>query len=135
MSGEKFKVTIKFNPGVPQNINEMFLVEIAHFPAERFKIKAVGTYPGCLLTFPRQHNSDYTKRYQETEKSFENGKIDYNAAFSSNDIKIVAPTKTKKGKDTQVDLPTDSNIMEIEAETDRRYLCKQILGKYNEIIA
>lgn len=54
MSGEKFKVTIKFNPGVPQNINEMFLVEIAHFPAERFKVKAVGTYPGCLLTFPRQ---------------------------------------------------------------------------------
>jgi len=53
MSGEKFKVTIKFNPGVPMNINEMFLVEVAHYPAEWFWVRAVGTYPGCILTFPR----------------------------------------------------------------------------------
>jgi hydrocephalus-inducing protein len=53
IAGEKFKVVVKFFPGVPDNIDEMFLVECGHFPAVRFKVKAVGIYPGCLLSFPR----------------------------------------------------------------------------------
>jgi hypothetical protein len=32
-AGEKFKVFVKFFPGIPANIDEMFLVECAHFPA------------------------------------------------------------------------------------------------------
>lgn len=53
LAGEKFKVNVKFFAGIPDNIHEMFLVECSHFPAERFSIKAVGIYPGCLLSFPR----------------------------------------------------------------------------------
>jgi hydrocephalus-inducing protein len=53
MNGERAKVIVRFYPGVPDNIDELFLVECAHFPAERFKVKAVGIYPGCLMTFPR----------------------------------------------------------------------------------
>jgi hydrocephalus-inducing protein len=45
MSGERFRVNLKFKPGIPDNIDEIFLVECAHFPAERFKIRAVGTFP------------------------------------------------------------------------------------------
>jgi hydrocephalus-inducing protein len=32
-AGEKYKVIVKFFPGIPSNIDEMFLVECAHFPA------------------------------------------------------------------------------------------------------
>ncbi len=53
IAGERFKVIVKFFPGVPDNINEMLLVECGHFPAVRFKLKAVGIYPGLLLSLPR----------------------------------------------------------------------------------
>jgi hypothetical protein len=53
LAGEKFKIVIKFFAGTPDNIREMFLVECSHFPAERFTVKAVGIYPGCLLSLPR----------------------------------------------------------------------------------
>lgn len=104
IAGEKFKVIIKFFPGVPDNIDEMFLVEVAHFPAERFKVKAVGTYPGCLLSFPRGDEDEFQKRYEDVKKQFNRGKINYMAAFSSADVKQVLG-ETKKGGKTQKDVP------------------------------
>jgi hydrocephalus-inducing protein len=58
-AGEKFKVMVKFFPGVPDNIDETFMVECAHFPPEKFSVKAIGTYPGCLLSFPRTDDEDF----------------------------------------------------------------------------
>ena len=59
ISGEKYRVVIKFFPGVPDDIDEIFFVECAHHPADRFKVKAVGIYPGCLLSFPRIDDTDF----------------------------------------------------------------------------
>ena len=56
---DKAKVVVKFFPGIPDNINEIFLVECAHYPAKRFSLKAIGTYPGCLLSFPRIDDEDF----------------------------------------------------------------------------
>jgi len=66
MSGERFRVVLKFRPGIPDNIDEVFLVRCAHFNAERFKIKAVGIYPGALLTLPR-HDETFTDRFDKTK--------------------------------------------------------------------
>jgi hypothetical protein len=65
LAGEKYKVTVKFFAGVPDNIREFFLVECSHFPAERFTVKAVGIYPACLLSFPRQDEEQYSQRYDD----------------------------------------------------------------------
>jgi hypothetical protein len=59
LAENKTKVIVKFFPGVPDNISEMFLVECAHFIPERFRVQAVGTYPGCLLSFPRTDDEDF----------------------------------------------------------------------------
>ena len=64
IAGERFKVNVKFIPGIPDNIDEMFLVECGHFPAARFKVKAVGIYPGCLLSFPRASDEEYQSRLE-----------------------------------------------------------------------
>ena len=66
-AGEKYKVIVKFFPGIPSNIDEMFLVECAHFPAQRFKVKAVGTYPGCLLSFPRGDDEEFFKKFDDVK--------------------------------------------------------------------
>jgi hydrocephalus-inducing protein len=81
VAGEKFKVIIKFFPGVPDNIDEMFLVECAHFPAERFKVRAIGTYPGCLLSFPRADDDDFQRRYEDIKRLLLKGRISYAALF------------------------------------------------------
>mmetsp|Transcript_8825 Transcript_8825/g.8169 ORF Transcript_8825/g.8169 Transcript_8825/m.8169 type:complete len:356 (+) Transcript_8825:308-1375(+) len=75
------KVEVTFSPGIPDNIDEMFLVEVGHFPAERFKVKGVGTYPGCLLSFPRNDDEDFMKRYEENKKLITKGKVAYTAVF------------------------------------------------------
>ena len=85
IAGERFKVIIKFFPGVPDNIDELLLVECGHFPAVRFKIKAVGIYPGCLLSFPRVSDDDYQKRLEHTRQRFEHENLVYSAPFSSSE--------------------------------------------------
>ena len=126
-AGEKFKVTVKFFPGVPDNIDEMFLVECAHFTAERFKVKAIGTYPGCLLSFPRFDDEDFQHRYEDTKKLLLKGKIHYSALFTSAEaLKLMPPIPTK-GADKDKSLVKEPFVMDVEAEVDRRLLCEKIL--------
>ena len=82
-AGEKFKITVKFFPGVPDNINEVFLVECGHFVAQRFTVKAIGIYPGCLLSFPRADNDEFMSRFDSVKDNMEGGDIDYSAVFKS----------------------------------------------------
>jgi hydrocephalus-inducing protein len=125
-AGEKYKVIVKFFPGIPSNIDEMFLVECAHFPAQRFKVKAVGTYPGCLLSFPRGDDEDFHKKFDEVKKILQAKKIDYSAYFTSGEaIKQMAPLPKAIEKDKS--LTKEPFVMEVEAEVDRRTLCEKIL--------
>lgn len=127
-AGEKYKVIVKFFPGIPANIDEMFLVECAHFPAQRFKVKAVGTYPACLLSFPRGDDEDFLKRFDETKKQMQRGKSDYAAVFTSGEaIKQMAPLPKAIEKDKS--LVKEPFVMEVEAEVDRRLLCDKILSQ------
>ena len=127
-AGEKFKVIAKFFPGIPANIDEMFLVECAHFPAQRFKVRAVGTYPGCLLSFPRSDDEDFHRRFEETKKALSKGKTDYSALFHSAEaIKQMAPLPKAIEKDKS--LSKEPFVMEIEAEVDRKLLCDKILSQ------
>ena len=121
MSGERFRVNVKFKPGIPDNIDEIFLVECAHFPAERFKIKATGIYPGALLTFPRNDDS-FVERFEKTKKLMEKNKLKYDAQFAGSNIEIITTGKGKQDK-----FQPDAYQMDIEAETDRLYLCTRLL--------
>ena len=125
-AGEKYKVIVKFFPGVPDNIDEMFLVECAHFPAQRFKVRAIGTYPGCLLSFPRVDDEDFQRRYEETKKLISRGKIAYSALFNSAEaMKQMPPLPKAMEKDKS--LTKEPFVMDVEAEVDRRLLCEKIL--------
>ena len=127
-AGEKYKVIVKFFPGIPDNIDEMFLVECAHFPAQRFKVRAVGTYPGTLLSFPRTDDDDFQKRYEDTKKLLLKGKISYSALFSSAEaVKQMAPLPKAVEKDKS--LVKEPFVMDVEAEVDRRLLCEKILNQ------
>ena len=126
-AGEKFKVIVKFFPGIPANIDEMFLVECAHFPAQRFKVKAVGIYSGCILSFPRAEDEDYSKRFEEVKRIMKSGGSEYSAVFESKEaIKQMAPLPPAIIKDKS--LVKEAFVMDVEAEVDRRLLCEKILS-------
>lgn len=81
LANERFKIQVKFYPGIPDNINETFLVECGHFPAEKFTVKGVGIYPGCVLSFPRANEQDFADRCDRVKPLLERGDIKYSALF------------------------------------------------------
>jgi len=127
IAGERFKVVIKFFPGVPDNINEMLLVECGHFPAVRFKVKAVGIYPGCLLSFPRSNDEHYTGRFDNTKQRIEQGEVSYAAPFSATEALRLMPAVPAKMVDKEKALIRDPLGMAVEAEADRELLCEKIV--------
>jgi len=47
------KINVKIYPGAPGEIQEYFMVEIAHFKPQKFSVNCKGTYPGIVLRLPR----------------------------------------------------------------------------------
>ena len=132
VAGERFRVIIKFFPGVPDNIDEMLLVECGHFPAVRFKVKAVGIYPGCLLSFPRAGDEEYSKRLETAKSRLERGEVSYAAPFSSSEALRLMPTLPAKMQEKEKAMIKDPQAMEVEAEADRELLCEKIVAKLEQ---
>jgi len=131
-AGEKAKILVKFFPGVPDNIHEVFLVECGHFVPERFTVKAIGTYPGCLLSFPRADNDEFMTRFDSVQSTMESGSIDYSAIFKSQEAaKLMIPIPPKFVDKEKAALK-DSLVMDVEAEVDRQLLCDKIITKINQ---
>jgi hydrocephalus-inducing protein len=131
VAGERYKVTVKFFPGVPDNINEMMLVECAHFPAVRFKVKAIGIYPGCLLSFPRLPDDEFQGRIDKAKARHDQGTITYAAPFSSLQAFNLMPQIPPKMVEKEKVMIKEQNYgaMEIEVEADRELLCEKIVNK------
>jgi hypothetical protein len=129
LAGEKFKITVKFFAGIPDNIREMFLVECSHFPAERFTIKAVGIYPGCLLSFPRADDESYNSKFDTVRSQLESKKVDYQARFHGVEALRLMPQIPAKFVDKEkVGIKEkETFVMEVEAECDRQNLCQKII--------
>ena len=126
---EKFKISVRFFAGIPSNIREMFLVECSHFPAERFTVKAVGIYPGCLISLPRSEEDEFHKRFDAVKLQLDQNKIDYNALFHGIDaLKLMPPVPAKFiDKEKAMIKEKETYVMDVEAEVDRQFLCKRII--------
>ena len=129
IAGDRFRVVVKFFPGVPDNINEMLLVECGHFPAARFKVRAVGIYPGCLLSFPRAAEDDYQRRLDQAKVRLEQGEVTYSAKFAGGDAIKNMPPWPPKIPEKEKAANKEPEVMEMETEADREYLCEKIKEK------
>lgn len=132
IAGERFKVVVKFFPGVPDNIDEMLLVECGHFPAARFKVKAVGTYPGCLLSLPRATEEAYRALLEGVRSRRDQGELLYAAPFSGVEAVRLMPALPSKLPEREKVLIKEPLAMELEAEADREVLCEKILTRLGQ---
>lgn len=127
IAGDKLKVAITLHACVPDNIQEMILVECGHFPAVRFTIKGVGIYPGCLLSFPRLEDGGFSDRVAKTKQRFEDNSVTYAAPFSGTEaVRLLQTLPTKML--AQRAIIKDPREMEIEAEADRELLVEKIIS-------
>ena len=132
LANERFKISVKFYPGIPDNINETFLVECGHFPAEKFTIKGVGIYPGCVLSFPRVNELDFTERADRIKPMLEKGDIKYTALFHGHEAqKMLQPIPPKMVDKEKVSID-DPFLLDIAAEVDRQMLCEKIINFYED---
>jgi hydrocephalus-inducing protein len=131
IAGEKFKVVVKFFPGIPDNINELILVECGHFPAVRVKVSGIGIYPGCLLSFPRAVDTDFIDRVEGSKARAEAGEVGYAAPFGGSEAVKLMPALPTKLPDREKALMKESQVphLEAEADADRELLCEMILAK------
>jgi hydrocephalus-inducing protein len=132
IAGERFKVVVKFFPGVPDDIDEMLLVECGHFPAVRFKVKAIGIFPACLLSFPRAGEEEFQQRLIDTKKKIESGEVRYSAPCDGDEAIKLMPAIQAKFVDREKALIKDPRILEAEAEADREVLCERIISRMEE---
>jgi hypothetical protein len=93
-------------------------------------VKAVGIYPGCLLSFPRADQDEFEDHYSSVQEDISGSKISYTALFKATDAIKAMPPVSKK-KDDSVILK-EPDVMEVEAECDRQVLCQQIVSRIRE---
>ena len=129
MSGEKFKVVVKFSPGVPDNIDEILLVECGHFPAKRFRVYGVGIYPACLLSFPRAEDEQFSHQLVKAKELLDQGMVSYSSKFEGDEAVKLMPPVHAKLVDRERALIKDPRGMEAEAEADRSILCEKIITR------
>ena len=127
LAQEKFKIQVKFFPGIPDNINETFLVECGHFPAEKFTVKGVGIYPGCVLSFPRANEEEFHDRMERVKPLLERGDIKYSALFHGIEAQRMLQPIPPKMVDKEKVTIEDTFLLDVAAEVDRQVLCEKIV--------
>jgi P pilus assembly chaperone PapD len=55
----KQRLTVRLLPGLPQKINEVILLQLAHFDPEKLVVMAEGTYPRVAINLPREETSEF----------------------------------------------------------------------------
>ncbi|CAK9097659.1 Hydrocephalus-inducing protein (Protein Hy-3) [Durusdinium trenchii] len=48
-AGDKERITIRFRAGIPEEVSEVALLEVAHFERQRIHVRGHGIFPGILL--------------------------------------------------------------------------------------
>lgn len=115
-AGEKAKITVKVTPGIPDTVEEIIQVEVAHFEPLLFRISAVGIYPALLFHLPRPDNATHNELIDQikAKRNIINMSFDSVLQTSKNESKAGRPVKF------------DNLIVDVESEADRIHVCQKL---------
>lgn len=72
VGGEKQRFTLKICPGMPEEIVEVFAVEIGYFEPKTIKVVGKGIYPAIVSNLVRVETDVYSNKFeQEKQKLLE----------------------------------------------------------------
>lgn len=67
-AGERLKVAVRFRAGIPDEVCETMLLEVAHFEPTRLTVRGNGTFPGIVICLPRQNPEEHQAQLEEARK-------------------------------------------------------------------
>jgi hypothetical protein len=129
--GESKKVCIEVVPGIPDIMDDEIVVEVAHFEPHHIKIKAIGYYPGIILSMPLQRREDnYNELFEQAKAGYEDRKRlleDYYPKTKTNNKKnVLAIANPMEAINNNKNLTADALY---ELDVNRNLLCEKIVDK------
>ncbi|CAK0825377.1 unnamed protein product [Prorocentrum cordatum] len=142
------KMTVRFRCGIPDEVCEQALLEVAHFEPTRFTVRGRGVFPGVLLStplvdgvgqekLPRFDSEEHEVRRAEALERLRAQALSGNCAALRQGDKPDSQTQKQRKKNAQrpaLDAPEPTEE-EVESEADRRYLCQVLLEKEREVVS
>jgi len=128
VTNQPVKVEIKLKPGIPDEISEDLLVYCAHMPPKVVHVKAIGIFPFLIFSTHRQDKEIFTKKVEEVQKLNDKYSPCLPAKQDIHSLLLKKPENTQRSQATNIVRP---QLAELEAEVDRRELCKSLESKYH----
>ncbi|CAE7232354.1 Hydin [Symbiodinium sp. CCMP2456] len=140
--GDKERITIRFRTGIPDEVNEVALLEVAHFERQRINVRGHGIFPGILLL--QGSNPDVFKGLErgneqehQTNKELalqrlrENGPPPQAACVSSTSSMHSAEISANESAASLAEWQPEPQV--VEFEVDRHFICQSLLAKEKEL--
>ena len=113
---EKAKISMKITPGIPDYLEEVIQVEVAHYDPILLKLSARGIYPALLFHLPRPEDPKHAEALDRVREQ----KNLVQTSFES--LVQTSKNESKTGRA----LRFDDVVVEIESEADRVDVCRKL---------
>lgn len=104
-------------------MEEVILVEIAHYEPIIFKLLAEGIFPAINISLPRPENLRFTELYENLKSKYA-----YNRSVDISTIIDTSKADSKIGKAPKI----DPIVLEAESEADRIIACEELKKSIDE---
>jgi Flagellar-associated PapD-like len=115
-ASEKAKVSIKITPGIPDSLEEVIEVEIAHYDPILLRLTARGIYPALLFHLPRPDDLKHGAILDQLREQNNISQNNYESILQS------SKNESKTGRDIKF----DNSLVKLEAEADRIEICNKL---------
>ena len=126
---EKQKIVIRFRPGIPDDVCEVALIEVAHFEPQKLTVRGRGIFPGILISatlsegspqqLQRREEVDHQQRYVDARDKL----------LNLTNASMVDATSATVDETTLVEPPPNT----VEFEVDRQFLCEVLLERERKV--
>ncbi|CAE7461731.1 HYDIN [Symbiodinium sp. CCMP2592] len=140
--GDKERITIRFRTGIPDEVNEVALLEVAHFERQRINVRGHGIFPGILLLqgsnpdvfkgLERSNEQEHqTNKELALQRLRENGPPPQAACVSSTSSMHSAEISANESAASLAEWQPEPQV--VEFEVDRHFICQSLLAKEKEL--
>lgn len=151
-AGDKERITIRFRPGIPDEVSEVALLEVAHFERQRINVRGHGVFPGILLLqggggrgekdFKGLERWDepthQTNKETALQRLLVNGPPPLAACVSNSTSSVqvttvasMAPEASEEPSSAEVAWHPEPQL--VEFEVDRNFICETLLGQEKDL--
>jgi adenylate kinase family enzyme len=67
-AGDRVRVMVRFRAGIPDQVCESVIVEVAHLAPSKLVVRGNGTFPGIVIGLPRQNQEEHKKQVADARR-------------------------------------------------------------------